>query len=195
MTIGERIQTMKQNFNVRHGIEPKTISSAAVPKVILPRRKAPIKEGSSMWKNLPLITGSSLDGTEIPASPKKKPCESWKLNKRLNMPYTITEKCNGCGACARICPSGAISGEKKKLHAIDGALCIDCGACGRICPQSALLDAGGSECLMIKRSEWLKPDFILETCMACSICVDACPRVVWPCRICRGKRVWMPGPI
>lgn len=140
-----------------------------------------------MWKNLPLITGSSLDGTEIPASPKKKPCESWKLNKRLNMPYTITEKCNGCGACARICPSGAISGEKKKLHAIDGALCIDCGACGRICPQSALLDAGGSECLMIKRSEWLKPDFILETCMACSICVDACPRVVWPCRICRGK--------
>lgn len=91
------------------------------------------------------------------------------------MSYTITEKCNGCGACARICPSGAISGEKKKLHAIDGALCIDCGTCGRICPQSALLDAGGSGCLMIKRSEWLKPEFILEACMACSICVDACP--------------------
>ena len=91
------------------------------------------------------------------------------------MPYTITEKCNGCAACARICPSGAISGEKKKRHAINGSLCIECGACGRVCPQSALLDAGGSGCEMLKRSEWLKPELVMEACMACSICVDACP--------------------
>jgi Na+-translocating ferredoxin:NAD+ oxidoreductase subunit B len=91
------------------------------------------------------------------------------------MPYTITEKCNGCGACMRLCPAGAISGEKKKLHTINGSLCIECGACGRVCPQSSLLDAGGSGCEMTKRSEWLKPELIMETCMACSICVDACP--------------------
>jgi electron transport complex protein RnfB len=91
------------------------------------------------------------------------------------MSYTITEKCNGCGACVRICPADSISGEKKNLHAIDANLCIECGACGKICPKSAILDAEGALCIMIKRSEWPKPDVAVETCLACGICIDACP--------------------
>ena len=91
------------------------------------------------------------------------------------MSYTITEKCNGCGACARNCPAVAISGEKKKPHTIDASLCIECGACGRICPHAAVLDAEGASCMMIKRSGWLKPDIMLESCVACGICIDACP--------------------
>ncbi len=91
------------------------------------------------------------------------------------MSYSITEKCNGCGACVRICPADAISGEKKKIHSIDAVLCIECGVCGRVCPQSALLDENGTPCAMIKRSEWLKPEIALETCVACGVCIDACP--------------------
>lgn len=91
------------------------------------------------------------------------------------MSFTITEKCNGCGACARLCPADAIAGEKKKLHQIDQNLCIECGVCGRICPRSALLDGAGSPCAMLKRSKWPKPDLTLESCMACTICIDACP--------------------
>jgi len=91
------------------------------------------------------------------------------------MPYTITEKCNGCGACVRICPASAIAGEKKKLHTIDAHECIECGACGRICPQTAVLDGQGAPCVMVKRSEWPKPDIALENCVACGICIDACP--------------------
>ena len=91
------------------------------------------------------------------------------------MSYTITEKCNGCGACVRFCAAIAISGEKKKPHAIDANSCIECGACGRVCPQAAVLDAKGILCMMIKRSEWLKPDIALEACVACGICIDACP--------------------
>ena len=91
------------------------------------------------------------------------------------MSYTITEKCNGCGACVRICPADAISGEKKQMHAVDAALCIECGACGKTCPQAAVLDEKGAPCTMMKRSEWPKPDISIEKCVACGVCVDACP--------------------
>jgi electron transport complex protein RnfB len=91
------------------------------------------------------------------------------------MSYTIMEKCNGCGACVRICPAAAITGEKKKLHIIAANLCIECASCGRVCPQCAVLDASGATCLPVKKSEWLKPEIDLKTCMACAICIDTCP--------------------
>lgn len=91
------------------------------------------------------------------------------------MPHTITDKCSGCGACARICPAEAIEGQKKKPHAIAGSLCIDCGACGRICPEGAVADASGTACKPAKRSQWPKPRFDLAACLACVSCLSTCP--------------------
>ena len=92
------------------------------------------------------------------------------------MPHKIDQqKCSGCGSCMRLCPVQAIAGEKKKPHAISERECIECGVCGRICPRSAVLDAMGAVCVPLKRSEWLKPQVDLKTCMACSGCVSACP--------------------
>ena len=48
------------------------------------------------------------------------------------------EKCNGCGACLRMCPTGAISGEKKALHVVNPSLCIDCGTCIEACGYGAM---------------------------------------------------------
>ncbi len=47
-------------------------------------------------------------------------------------------KCKGCGACVRVCPAGAVSGEKKKPHRIDQDKCIKCGACVDACKFAAV---------------------------------------------------------
>jgi NADH:ubiquinone oxidoreductase subunit F (NADH-binding)/(2Fe-2S) ferredoxin len=53
--------------------------------------------------------------------------------------YTINpELCNGCTACVRECPQGAITGEKKEPHRLNAALCIKCGACFEVCKFGAV---------------------------------------------------------
>ena len=53
--------------------------------------------------------------------------------------YVIdAEKCKGCTKCARNCPVGAISGEKKAAHTIDATKCIKCGSCMENCPFGAI---------------------------------------------------------
>lgn len=48
--------------------------------------------------------------------------------------YSILEEfCKGCTACTRVCPAGAIVGEKKKPHKIIQDICIKCGACFETC--------------------------------------------------------------
>lgn len=52
--------------------------------------------------------------------------------------FSINERCTGCQACMRACPSAAIDGEKLKPHTIDQNLCIKCGACRSVCKFDAV---------------------------------------------------------
>ncbi len=51
----------------------------------------------------------------------------------------LADPCTGCTVCARNCPSNAISGERKKPHFIDQALCIQCGLCKEVCKFDAII--------------------------------------------------------
>jgi len=49
------------------------------------------------------------------------------------------ELCTYCGRCKKVCPVGAISGEKKSPHTIDKGVCTRCGACRNVCKFDAIV--------------------------------------------------------
>jgi len=54
------------------------------------------------------------------------------------------DECNGCGECRSVCEESAICWEKDRLAGIDSARCVRCGACARVCPVGALKNGTGS---------------------------------------------------
>ncbi|HOB16766.1 MAG TPA: NADH-ubiquinone oxidoreductase-F iron-sulfur binding region domain-containing protein [Defluviitoga sp.] len=58
--------------------------------------------------------------------------------KNLIRYEVIPQNCQGCTACARVCPTQAISGELRKPHFIDQTKCIKCGSCYSTCRFNAI---------------------------------------------------------
>lgn len=46
--------------------------------------------------------------------------------------------CLGCGACASMCPVGAISFDDNGKAEINRDICIKCKTCEGVCPVSAI---------------------------------------------------------
>ena len=66
-----------------------------------------------------------------------KHCPAGVCKKLLNF-VIDPEKCRGCTLCARVCPTGSISGKVKEPHVIDAKKCIKCGACMEKCKFGAI---------------------------------------------------------
>ncbi len=85
----------------------------------------------------PIITTIRYFREEFEAHVTGKKCPA-KVCRKL-LAYSIyEERCKGCGACVRVCPAGAITGEKKKPHVINPEICIKCGSCVEACKFKAI---------------------------------------------------------
>ncbi|MEW6675824.1 MAG: NADH-quinone oxidoreductase subunit NuoF [Nitrospirota bacterium] len=94
--------------------------------------------GLGMTAPNPVLSTIKYFRHEYEAHIRDKKCPAAVCKDLLT--YLILEEfCNGCGACKRVCPAEAITGQRKKLHKIDPELCIKCGTCFDACKFKAVL--------------------------------------------------------
>jgi len=85
----------------------------------------------------PILSSLKYFPEEYKAHIEDKKCPAGKCKSLISYSINV-DKCIGCTACARKCPVGAISGERKQAHIIDQAACIKCGACLVACKFGAV---------------------------------------------------------
>ena len=85
----------------------------------------------------PVLTTIRYFRDEYEAHVYDKKCPA-KVCKGLITYEVVAASCTGCMVCARNCPVGAITGEKKQPHVIDPEVCTRCGVCHALCNFDAI---------------------------------------------------------
>jgi electron transport complex protein RnfB len=61
------------------------------------------------------------------------------LKEQVPMVAKVSEStCIGCARCFKVCPTDAIVGAPKHIHAVIADACIACGKCVEVCPTECL---------------------------------------------------------
>ena len=57
--------------------------------------------------------------------------------------FEVSERCEGCGVCAAVCPQGCIARAEDGTFRIDQGACLRCGLCEEACPHGAIFRSAG----------------------------------------------------
>lgn len=66
------------------------------------------------------------------------------MNRIVNPPQVVAEKCINCGQCVLACPSFVLERVEEKARVVREHWCIGCGHCGAVCPTEAILHGATS---------------------------------------------------
>jgi NADH-quinone oxidoreductase subunit F len=92
----------------------------------------------------PVLTTLRYFRSEYDDHIRNKRCAAKKCKALIRFDV-IAETCTGCMLCAKVCPTKAARGERKKLHSIDQAACIQCGLCYEACRFDAIEITSGRQ--------------------------------------------------
>jgi NADH-quinone oxidoreductase subunit F len=74
---------------------------------------------------------------------KNKNCVARKCKPLIRF-RVVADKCTGCTLCAKVCPTKAATGERKKVHTINQETCVRCGLCEEACRFDAIEIVSGA---------------------------------------------------
>ena len=74
----------------------------------------------------------TIQGNTLPAELRVPGNHPYRTFGGVGMIPLPDARCNGCGTCAALCPTGAISPQDPAQ--VDAALCISCMRCVAVCP-------------------------------------------------------------
>jgi NADH-quinone oxidoreductase subunit F len=94
----------------------------------------------------PVLTTLRYFRAEYDDHIRNRRCQAKKC-KALIRYHVNADACTGCMLCARVCPTKAARGERKKAHTIDQDACIRCGLCHEACRFDAIEITTGREAL------------------------------------------------
>jgi NADH-quinone oxidoreductase subunit F len=85
----------------------------------------------------PVLTTLRYFRNEYDEHIRNKRCPAKKCKALIRF-RVIPENCTGCMLCAKVCPTKAARGERKKVHEIDRETCVRCGLCAEACRFNAI---------------------------------------------------------
>jgi ferredoxin len=66
------------------------------------------------------------------------------------------ESCVGCAMCTIVCPHGVFVLDNRKAKIFDHDGCMECGACAKNCPSDAITVTPGVGCASYIIQTWIK---------------------------------------